>query len=128
MNVSKVILQHLARSEDIVNKAKTDDEYATNLYRALCNHVFYFDGAEWSCTWREAAGIVHDLVFGPAEHDSWGYLVYLCKGDEGFIAEDLVKDIQALGWNWRSTPLDECKRVPKRPRNSPQYSPNSPTK
>jgi hypothetical protein len=78
--------------EQLRDKLK-DRKYAEDLYGALCNNEFIKDGKEWSCTWRYAGGMIARLR-GEGED----YLDYYCTGNEGFITEEVKKDLETLGW------------------------------
>ena len=70
------------------------DLFATLLYAALCNtqwkHVA--SGTLWSCSWRYAGGIVAALR---GEGD---YLDWYCSMGEGLVDEQVLAEIQSLGW------------------------------
>ena len=72
-----------------------DDEYAKNLYRALCNmrwkHYNYVE--PYSCSWRYAGGLVAKLR-GKGETYTHFYL----SGNEGHVDAEISKDLHALGW------------------------------
>ncbi len=77
----------------IVNKCQSREEYAQNLYAAMCNRSFQrnnvwprLKGQSWSCSWRYAGGIVAHLV-GEGDYIDW-----YCSGIKGGISDDdLVK-------------------------------------
>lgn len=68
--------------------------FATLLYSALCNTTWRKDagGPVWSCSWRHAGGIVAALR---AEGD---YLDWYCSMSEGLVDEQVLTEIEALGW------------------------------
>lgn len=70
------------------------DLFATLLYAALCNTEWRHaaTGARWSCSWRSAGGIVATLR---AEGD---YMDWYCSMGEGLVDEQVLGEIQALGW------------------------------
>lgn len=90
----------LLHSLDIKNKCNHSDIYSQNLYAALCNNKFYYDGKEWTCSWRYAGGIVSEINFNN------DYMDYYCSGisnregfvSEGFVTDEIRLDIQRLGW------------------------------
>ena len=70
------------------------DLLAALLYGALCNTQWKHtaSGAEWSCSWRSAGGIVASLR---GEGD---YLDWYCSTGEGLVDEQVLAEIRALGW------------------------------
>ena len=71
------------------------DLFATLLYAALCNTEWRHaaTGARWSCSWRSAGGVVATLR---AEGD---YTDWYCSMGEGLVDEQILEEIQALGWD-----------------------------
>lgn len=74
-----------------VDKVRTSESYAQNLYAALCNNAFQktevvsiLKDEVWSCTWRYAGGIIADIR---CEGD---YMDWYCSGigDTGLYNED----------------------------------------
>ena len=110
----------LLSAEWIVEKVKTNESYAQNLYAALCNNQFLknevitiLKDEVWSCTWRYAGGIIADIK------GTGDYLDYYCSGignvsydskadelafrtkqyvPEGEITDEIKKDLFKLGW------------------------------
>ena len=104
----------------IVEKIKTNESYAQNLYAALCNNQFIKNEVisilkedVWFCTWRYAGGIIADIK-GHGD-----YLDYYCSGignvsydtkadelafrtkqyvPEGEITDEIRNDLFKLGW------------------------------
>ena len=79
----------LRSTEWICNKAKTREEYAQNLYAALCNQDWQKNdvwpllaGQTYSCSWRYAGGIVADMV------EKGDYIDWYCSGIGGGKLED----------------------------------------
>jgi hypothetical protein len=70
------------------------DLFAALLYGALCNTQWKHtaSGAEWSCSWRCAGGIVAALR---GEGD---YLDWYCSTGEGLVDEQVLAEILELGW------------------------------
>ncbi len=68
--------------------------FAALLCGALCNTQWKHtaSGAEWSCSWRSAGGIVAALR---GEGD---YLDWYCSTGEGLVDEQVLAEILALGW------------------------------
>jgi hypothetical protein len=91
----------LFKSDTIREKCKTSRVYAQNLYAAMSNNRFFYNEAEWTCSWRMSGGIVADLV-GEGE----SYLDYYCSGmasvdgyvSEGHVTEEIRLDLMKLGW------------------------------
>lgn len=115
-------------SKVMVEKVRSREDYAQNLYAAMCNNGFIKNEAwniltekEWSASWRYAGGIVANMK---GEGD---YIDYYCsgiKGDwsdeeyhnstkesqerylymkthfvgEGCITEEIRKDLFDIGW------------------------------
>jgi hypothetical protein len=105
------------RSTDwILEKARSSDRYAQNIYAALCNNDFIkremwpiLKDQRWSCSWRYAGGIVADML-GKGDYIDWymsgmGGLSYdpdeSCKEGyvpEGTVTEEIEDDLFKLGW------------------------------
>ncbi len=70
------------------------DVFATLLYGALCNTVWLHKatGTVWSCSWRKAGGIVATL------RCRGDYVDWYCVGGEGLIDEQVLAEIEMLGW------------------------------
>jgi hypothetical protein len=111
----------------ICDKVKAREEYAQNLYAALCNNDFQklevwplLKGQTYSCSWRYAGGIVADM------QEKGDYIDWYCSGirggdvlddaeltdeqrariewyDKHFVGESVVtdeicEDLKKLGW------------------------------
>lgn len=83
--------QDMQDTKWFVDKVRSTQSYAQNLYAALCNNAFQklelmpvLKDEVWSCTWRYAGGIVAKLR---CEGD---YLDWYCSGirDTGLYNED----------------------------------------
>jgi hypothetical protein len=68
----------------ICDKAKAREEYAQNIYAALCNQSWQknavwplLKGQHWSCSWRYAGGIVADM------REQGDYMEWYCTGIRG---------------------------------------------
>ena len=76
----------------ICDKAKAREEYAQNIYAALCNQSWQkndvwplLKGETYSCSWRYAGGIVADMI------EQGDYIDWYCSGISGGATEsDLV--------------------------------------
>jgi hypothetical protein len=110
----------LVSTDWILEKARSSDSYAQNIYAALCNNEFIkrdmwpiLKDQRWSCSWRYAGGIVADMLEkgdyidwymsgmgGVSDYDidpvEWaaktGYV------PEGNITEEIENDLFKLGW------------------------------
>ena len=112
----------------IVEKIKTNKNYAQNVYAALCNIIWYKTTEflpilkgdnEWSCSWRWAGGFVAEIegqggdymdwycsgIGGPAgggsEYDPELEKAMLATKDfvpEGTVTDEIREDFFKLGW------------------------------
>ena len=109
----------LLTTDWILEKVRTNDAYAQNLYAAMCNNGFIrlevipvLKGEEWSCSWRYAGGIIADM------QQKGDYIDWYCSGirndyddeeagklwdgrnyvGEGCITDEIRNDLQRLGW------------------------------
>lgn len=78
----------------ICDKAKAREEYAQNIYAALCNQDWQrndvwprLKGETWSCSWRYAGGIVADMV------ETGDYINWYCSGIRGGADEQDLADM-----------------------------------
>ena len=109
------------RSTDwILEKTRSSDRYAQNIYAALCNNDFIkremwpiLKDQRWSCSWRYAGGIVADML-GKGDYIDWymsgmggvsDYDVdpveWAAKTGfvpEGNVTEEIRDDFYKLGW------------------------------
>lgn len=114
----------LLTTEWILEKVRTSDTYAQNLYAAMCNNDFIPlevvpilrqdpEKDYWSASWRYAGGIVADMRQqgdyidwycsgirgGPVDDDGtrkiWDDKKYV---PEGCITDEIRNDLQRLGW------------------------------
>jgi hypothetical protein len=79
----------LRSTEWICAKAKAREEYAQNIYAALCNQDWQrnavwplLKGQTWSCSWRYAGGIVADM------REQGDYMDWYCSGIRGGTMHD----------------------------------------
>jgi hypothetical protein len=110
-------LEYDLRTTDwILDKARTSETYAQNIYAALCNNEFQklevlpiLKEESWSCSWRHAGGIVADMRV-QGDYIDWycsGMGDGLGNGDpdgvKGYVPESVVtdeikEDLKRLGW------------------------------
>jgi hypothetical protein len=108
----------------ICDKVKANDNYAQNLYAAMCNMQFQklavmpiLKDQRWSCSWRHAGGIIADM------REEGDYIEWYCSGigsqdqgyglaavmpetdpdgrtyvPEGHVTDEIRVDLQQLGW------------------------------
>jgi len=98
----------------ICDKAKASDNYAQNLYAAMCNMQFIkldvmpiLKNQRWSCSWRHAGGIIADM------REQGDYIDWYCSGinpsydeadaipgfvPEGVVTDEIKEDLKKLGW------------------------------
>ena len=83
----------LVRSDRVCGLVRSE-LFATLLYSALCNTLWRHKGAgtEWRCSWRHAGSIVATL------RGEGCYLDWYCSMSEGFVDEQVLAEIGALGW------------------------------
>jgi len=86
----------------ICDKAKASDNYAQNLYAAMCNMQFIkldvmpiLKDQRWSASWRSAGGIVADM------QEKGDYIEWYCSGigtqEAGFGLDGYIPEIEADG-------------------------------
>jgi hypothetical protein len=70
------------------------DLFAVLLYGALCNTTWRHGvtGTLWHCSWRHAGGMVAGL------RCEGNYLDWYCSGGEGLVDDQVLAEIEALGW------------------------------
>ena len=71
----------LRSTQWIIDKVKSSEVYAQNLYAAMCNNDFTKNDVwpiltekRWSCSWRHAGGIVADM------QEKGDYIDWYCSG------------------------------------------------
>ena len=95
---------NLRSTKWICDKAKTREEYAQNLYAAMCNNDFQkldvwplLAGHTYSCSWRYAGGIVADM------RETGDYMDWYCTGIRGGATEEQLaayapEDLEKYHW------------------------------
>ena len=112
----------------VVEKVRSREYYAQNLYAALCNNAFQklevvpvLKDEVWSCTWRYAGGLIADIL------EVGNYMDWYCSGmlrsmaqeeidimtedekknylythdhyvGEGYVTDEIRDDLKKLGW------------------------------
>ncbi len=117
----------LLTTDWILEKARSSEKYAQNLYAAMCNMRWckrelwpILKEEYYSCTWRYAGGIIADM------RQEGDYIDWYCSGmgglsnydtdpdefqartgfvPEGHITEEIDEDLRKLGWI--AVPYDE---------------------
>ena len=79
----------------LVPKLKKDKEFATDVYRALCNMRWRskWTPFKYSCSWRYAGGLIAKL-----RDQGEDYIDFYCSGDEGKVTDEVRKIFNQLGW------------------------------
>ena len=119
------LVQDIYRDDDILNKIRTREDYAQNLYAAWCNMQWCPkdlwptlrqdpDKDLWSASWRGAGGIIADFrregdymdwycsgmggvaTYDEAEGDE--YMATKKYVPEGTITDEIATDLDRLGW------------------------------
>lgn len=93
-------LEYDLRSTDwILQKVRSSDKYAIDLYAALCNNDFQkqevlpiLKDQVWGCTFRYAGGIIADM------RGEGSYIDWYCSGPEGHVTDEIRNDLARLGW------------------------------
>jgi hypothetical protein len=108
--------QEIANTPELVAKIKSRDDYAQNLYAAMCNMQWQktevmpiLKDELWHCSWRSAGGIVAELR-GEGDYMDW-YCSGIWGGDWGkglvnpeyveetTITDEIREDLRRLGWH-----------------------------
>jgi hypothetical protein len=101
---------------EILDKVRTSQSYAQNLYAAMCNRDWQEQDVwevlrdqTWGCTWRTAGGII------AAWRGEGDYMDWYCSGiganehpetkyvGEGFVTDEIRRDLAQIGWR----PIDD---------------------
>jgi hypothetical protein len=124
----------LLTTEWILDKVRTSDSYAQNLYAALCNVEWRkrdlwteLKEENWGCSWRYAGGIIADM------QQKGDYIDWYCSGSGGLnreyegeetneewqkrtgyvpeatVTEEIERDLNKLGWT--PIPYDDKKNI-----------------
>jgi hypothetical protein len=89
----------LLTTDWILEKVRARDDYAQNLYAAMCNNGFIklevipvLKGEEWSCSWRYAGGIVADM------RQEGDYIDWYCSGIRDITVESTLSEEEEKTW------------------------------
>jgi hypothetical protein len=85
-------LEYDLRTTDwILDKVRSKESYAQNLYAAMCNNDFQklevvpiLKEEQWGCSWRYAGGIIADM------REEGDYIDWYCSGIQGGWPDDSV--------------------------------------
>jgi hypothetical protein len=81
-------LEYELRTTDwILEKVRSSEAYAQNLYAAMCNNGFKKNEARWACSWRYAGGIVADM------RQQGDYIDWYCSGIRSDLTEEDVNKL-----------------------------------
>ena len=119
------LVEDIYRDDEVLNKIRTRDDYAQNLYAAWCNMRWCPkelwpilrqdpDKDLWSASWRGAGGIIAQFrkqgdymdwycsgMGGLATYDLEEGDAYMAKmkyAPEGTITDEIATDLDRLGW------------------------------
>ena len=119
------LVEDIYRDDEVLNKIRTRDDYAQNLYAAWCNMQWCPkelwpilrqdpDKDLWSASWRGAGGIIARFrnqgdymdwycsgMGGVATYDLEEGDAYMAKMKyvpEGTITDEIATDLDRLGW------------------------------
>ena len=99
----------------MMQKVQDRENYAQNLYAAMCNNIFQknevwprLKDEYWSCSWRSAGGLIARL------RNSGDYMDWYCSGIGGLgngdetgvkgyvpeseVTDEIRQDLFAIGW------------------------------
>lgn len=89
----------------IVEKVRSDDDYAKKLYAAMCNIRWQYQDVItilkdkwWTTSWRSAGGVIADIR-GEGDYMDW-----YCSGNEGYVDPEIMADLADIGWHWSEWP------------------------
>ena len=99
----------LRTTDWILEKVRSSESYAQNLYAAMCNNDFQRNDVlpilkdqYWHCSWRYAGGIIADM------RENGDYIDWYCSGirdsyEGGYVSESVItdeirEDLFKLGW------------------------------
>jgi hypothetical protein len=103
----------LRSTQWIIDKVKSSEVYAQNLYAAMCNNDFTKNDVwpiltekRWSCSWRHAGGIIADM------QEKGDYIDWYCSGirDSKILDDD---EFRALTKEQQESYIQGKKFVPE---------------
>ena len=109
----------MSQSDWFLAKVRDSENYAQNLYAALCNNTFQkqdvwlvLKDAHWSCSWRYAGGLVADFRDCGEDYMNWYCSGIGSKEDtefvgEGNVTDEIAADLALLGWRVSEYPDSE---------------------
>jgi hypothetical protein len=125
MALKRDLIEDIYRDDEVLNKIRTREDYAQNLYAAWCNMQWCPkelwptlrqdpDKDLWTASWRGAGGIIAQFrkqgdymdwycsgMGGVATYDVEEGEAYMAKMKyvpEGTITEEIAADLNRLGW------------------------------
>jgi hypothetical protein len=116
----------LLNTDWILTKARARQDYAQNVYAALCNTKWQkleileiLKDQTWSCSWRHAGGIVSDMrqegdyidwycsgMGGIADYDAAAAEKFMKQHKfvpEGAVTDEIAADFRQMGWALKKT-------------------------
>ncbi len=98
----------LVTTDWILEKVRSSESYAQNLYAAMCNNEFVkremwpiLKDQRWGCSWRYAGGIIADM------RQEGDYIDWYCSGMGGLNQEYDAKETNEE-WQKRTGYVPEC--------------------
>lgn len=100
--------EELSACPIIIEKIKSHEWYAQNMYAALCNNEFIkmetypiLKDDKWSCSWRYAGGIMA-RIRNEGDYMDW-YCSGIMLGNDQYVTESIVtdeikNDLLNIGW------------------------------
>ena len=86
----------LRTSDYIYDKCVKSNDYCFDLYAALCNNEFIKNNKTCSYTWRTSGGIISNIL------EKGDYIDFYLGGNEGFVTDEIKKDLTDMGWEIKS--------------------------
>ena len=107
--MSEALERELVDDLTVLEQRFADEEFSTELYRALANNVWRKDGRPQplSLSWRRAEELVNELRIRYRQEP----LEVAQTGGEGEVSDLVERELGTLGWSAR--PLDTDRREPE---------------
>jgi len=98
-----MILDEFEKNLKTIDKIKTDDNFAIDIYRSLCNMRWKKVGTNevYNCTWRYAGELVANI-----RDIGENYMHFYCSGYEGQVTKEINKIFNSFGWAQYPWPED----------------------